>query len=81
MRLPTEGAGGAVERRRVPLTELDTEHSDDVAHVIALFTDHRLLTVSAGSVEVAHEALLREWPRLHAWIQEDRDEHAASTAG
>ena len=49
VRLATEGAGGAVERRRVPLTELDTEHSDDVAHVIALFTDHRLLTVAPAA--------------------------------
>ena len=73
VRLATEGAGGTVERRRVPLTELDTERSDDVGHVIALFTDQRLLTVSAGSVEVAHEALLREWPRLRGWIHEDRE--------
>ena len=73
VRLAVEGAGGAVERRRVPLAELDTEHSDDVARVIELFTDQRLLTVSAGSVEVAHEALLREWPRLRGWIQEDRE--------
>jgi WD40 repeat protein len=26
--------------------------------------------VSAGAVEVAHEALLREWPRLRAWLDE-----------
>ena len=37
------------------------------------FTDRRLLTVSAGTVEIAHEALLREWPRLRGWIDEDRD--------
>src|SRR5439155_23571986 len=24
-----------------------------------------------GEVEVAHEALLREWPRLRAWLEED----------
>ena len=28
---------------------------------------------SAGTVEVAHEALLREWPRLRGWIEEDRE--------
>ena len=37
-----------------------------------LFADRRLLTVSAGYVELAHEALLREWPRLAGWIEEDR---------
>ena len=72
VRLAGEGPEGAVERRRVPLAELETERSDDAARVIELFTDRRLLTVSAGTVEVAHEALLREWPRLHEWIEEDR---------
>jgi WD40 repeat protein/DNA-binding SARP family transcriptional activator/energy-coupling factor transporter ATP-binding protein EcfA2 len=67
------GADGAVERRRVPLAQFATEQSEDVARVLALFTDRRLLTVSAGTVEVAHEALLREWPRLRGWIEEDRE--------
>ena len=31
----------------------------------------RLLTVDEGTVEVAHEALLREWPRLRTWLAED----------
>src|SRR5207237_857415 len=31
----------------------------------------RLLTLSATSVEVAHEALLREWPRLREWLEAD----------
>jgi WD40 repeat protein/DNA-binding SARP family transcriptional activator len=77
VRLAVEGPGGTLERRRVPLTELGTESSDDVARVVELFTERRLLTVSAGSenahVEVAHEALLREWPRLRQWIQDDRE--------
>ena len=34
-------------------------------------TDGRLLTVGDGEVEVAHEALLREWPRLRGWLEED----------
>ena len=33
----------------------------------------RLVTVAEGTVEVAHEALIREWPRLRAWLDEDRD--------
>ncbi len=33
--------------------------------------DRRLLTVSGDTVEVAHEALLREWPRLRGWLEED----------
>ena len=31
----------------------------------------RLVTVSESSVELAHEALARAWPRLRAWLDED----------
>ena len=31
--------------------------------------------MSHATVEVAHEALLREWPRLRAWLEEDRQGH------
>ena len=55
-------------RRRIALAELDGEQ---VAEVVARLTDRRLLTVGDGAVEVAHEALLREWPRLRSWLEED----------
>jgi len=71
MRLVGLGAEGAVERRRAPVTEFG--ESRDVAGVLASFTDRRLLTVDTGTVELAHEALLREWPRLAGWIEESRD--------
>jgi WD40 repeat protein/DNA-binding SARP family transcriptional activator len=73
MRLAGEGAAGGVERRRVALTELETDRNEDVARVVALLTDRRLLTVSSGTIELAHEALLREWPRLRDWIDADRE--------
>jgi WD40 repeat protein/DNA-binding SARP family transcriptional activator/energy-coupling factor transporter ATP-binding protein EcfA2 len=73
MRLAGEGAAGGVERRRVALAELETDRSEDVARVVALLTDRRLLTTSSGTIELAHEALLREWPRLRDWIDADRD--------
>ncbi|MDP9331257.1 MAG: AAA family ATPase [Actinomycetota bacterium] len=72
LRLAGPGEGDAVVRRRVPLAEFESTESPDVATVVDAFTDRRLLTVSEGSVEVAHEALLREWPRLQGWIEEDR---------
>jgi hypothetical protein len=31
------------------------------------------LTTSEGAVEVAHEALIREWPRLRDWLDDDRE--------
>ena len=36
-------------------------------------TSSRLLTGDATTVELAHEALLHEWPRLRSWIDEDRE--------
>jgi WD40 repeat protein len=68
LRLTAE-EGGTVVRRRVPLDEL----GDDSGRVLDVLAQSRLVTVSEGSVEVAHEALLREWPRLAGWLEEDRD--------
>jgi WD40 repeat protein len=68
LRLTDEDEGGAAVRRRIPLSELDDELAVAVAGEL---TDRRLLTISDGAVEVAHEALLREWPRLRAWLAED----------
>ena len=31
------------------------------------------MTAGAGTVEVAHEALIREWPTLREWLSEDRE--------
>ena len=72
LRLAGTGEGDTVVRRRVSLAEFDAERNEDVARVVRVLTDRRLLTVSEGVVEVAHEALLREWPRLRGWLEEDR---------
>ncbi|MGZ8648658.1 MAG: nSTAND1 domain-containing NTPase, partial [Solirubrobacteraceae bacterium] len=71
LRLADEDESGAVVRRRIELAELESEGSGEMLEVVARLTDRRLLTVSDGAVEVAHEALLREWPRLRAWLDED----------
>jgi WD40 repeat protein len=73
LRLAGPGAGESVVRRRVPLAEFDAERNPDVARVLEVLADRRLLTVSEGAVEVAHEALLREWPRFQEWLEEDRE--------
>jgi DNA-binding SARP family transcriptional activator/WD40 repeat protein len=64
------GEDGALTRRRVPLAEL--ERVGDAAGMVATLTDARLITVSDGTVELAHEALVREWPRYRAWLDEDQ---------
>ena len=71
LRLVGEGEGDAPVRRRAPLAELDLERNEDVADVLNTLADSRLVTVGEGYVEVAHEALLREWPRLSEWIEQD----------
>jgi len=73
MRLAGEGENGGVERRRVPLSELELDRDAELEAAVALLTDRRLLTATAGSIELAHEALLREWPRLRDWIAENRE--------
>ena len=42
--------------------------------VIRKLTSARLLTVDDTKVQIAHEALLRNWPRLRNWIDESRDD-------
>ncbi len=65
----TEERDGTVFRRRLPIDDFD----DHAAHVVAMLAHARLLTLSDGAVEVSHEALLREWPRIAEWLDEDRD--------
>jgi WD40 repeat protein/DNA-binding SARP family transcriptional activator len=71
LRLAGPGEGEAVTRRRVPLDELTATREEHVGVVVEALTDQRLLTTSQDTVEVAHEALLREWPRLRGWLEED----------
>ena len=73
LRLAGQGEGESAVRRRVELAELDTERDERVAEVLAVLADDRLVTISEGEVEIAHEALLREWPRLRRWLEQDTE--------
>jgi WD40 repeat protein len=73
LRLVADGEADIPVRRRAPLGELDLGRNADVAAVVDTLADSRLVTVGEGFVEVAHEALLREWPRLGEWIDEDAE--------
>ncbi len=64
------GDDGALARRRVPLAEL--QRVNDGERVLATLIDARLITVGDGNVELSHEALVREWPRYRAWLDEDQ---------
>ena len=63
----------ALVRRRVALSELEVERDEDAAGALAVLTESRLVTIDEDTVEVAHEALLREWPRLRRWLEEDAE--------
>ena len=67
---------GVPTRKRVSLNQFN--ESSDAQKFIETFTRERLL-VSGGDgdqalLEVAHEALLRNWPRLADWIEERFDD-------
>ena len=62
--------GGFQVRRRVPLKDLD--YLDDAREALEAFTAIRLVTIDQDVAEFTHEALLYGWPRLTAWIDEDR---------
>jgi WD40 repeat protein/DNA-binding SARP family transcriptional activator len=74
LRLAGDGEGDAIVRRRVALAEIaGTEPGGGVADVLAVLADDRLVTTGDGGIEVAHEALLREWPRLRGWLEDDAE--------
>jgi WD40 repeat protein len=80
VRLADTGTSGEPVRRRVPLAELDVETDADARMALAAVTSGRLVTADEESVEVAHEALFREWPRLRAWLEEDADDRVVRRA-
>ncbi len=75
LRLTELGEGTQDTRRRALLTELITnDQLRPVAEsVLRTLADARLVTLSADSAEVAHEALIREWPTLREWLSENRE--------
>lgn len=70
LRLAGRVPGGGVVRRRVSWAELEGLRGNAV-EVVATLAGARLLTVDDDAVEVAHESLFREWPRLAGWLADD----------
>ncbi|MEK7326511.1 MAG: hypothetical protein AAB217_14770, partial [Chloroflexota bacterium] len=62
-------------RRRAALDELVVRPDEALAvrEVLTLLADARLITTEQDTVEVAHEALIREWPTLRQWLTENRE--------
>jgi WD40 repeat protein len=67
-------AEGGYARRRATLLDIPSR----AVPLLRRFVDARLLvtdrdTAGREIIEVAHEALLRTWPQLTAWLAEDQD--------
>ncbi|MFJ2555335.1 MULTISPECIES: hypothetical protein [unclassified Streptomyces] len=73
LRLISPGDGTQDTGRPVPLAELRESAAEDTAPVLERLVRARLLTAEADTVRLSHEALITGWPRLGAWIEEDRE--------
>jgi hypothetical protein len=75
IRLTELGEGSEDTRRRVERDELlgADKNAETVTNVLTKLGYARLITVDQDEVEVAHEALIREWPTLRNWLEDDRE--------
>jgi serine/threonine protein kinase len=82
LRLVTLGEGSEDTRRRALQSEVLAAAEDKkvMQAVIDMFGGYRLLTTDRDpatrtpTVEVAHEALIRQWQRLRAWLSDTRED-------
>jgi WD40 repeat protein len=81
LRLTQPGEGAEDTRRRATMRELVTrpDEQEEVEAVVGALAEARLLTADRDEatgdvvVDVTHEALIRGWPELRGWIDEDRE--------
>ena len=75
LRLTELGEATQETRRRARLGEFAQGVEDEacVEQVMKILVDARLVVTSRDSAEVAHEALIREWPTLRNWLEEDQE--------
>jgi class 3 adenylate cyclase/WD40 repeat protein len=83
LRLVSSAPDGEAVRQRIATASVVTD--DDHRRVVDVFVRGRLVMAGDNSLEVAHEAVVREWPRLRTWLDEDVDgqrilRHLAVTA-
>lgn len=71
LRLVTPGDDGVPVRARVPRHTLSLDASHE--HLVDVLAAARLVSSDEGDVQIAHEALAREWPRLRGWLEDDVD--------
>ncbi|WP_328507768.1 nSTAND1 domain-containing NTPase [Streptomyces sp. NBC_00391] len=67
------GQDGVDTRRPLSRSALEEWPAPETPTVVEQLARARLVTVEEGGVQLAHEALITGWPRLHGWIEEDRE--------
>ena len=72
LRLVNPGDDTPDTRRRLSWEEIDSDANSRT--VVDTLANERLLTVDDRGVEIVHETLIRTWPRLRAWIDDNRDD-------
>ncbi len=72
LRLVHAGDGVPDTRRLAAWAEIGGNEA--VRRIVTALADARLVTVDDRGVELAHEALIRNWPRLAGWLDESRDD-------
>jgi len=62
-------------RRRATFNELilKPEEAANTQAVLKALADARLIITTEDSAEVSHEALIREWPTLRGWLEDNRE--------
>jgi WD40 repeat protein len=75
LRLTAVGEGTVAIRRRIARGELAFPGTppEQVEHVLQVLSgpEARLIVADADTVEVAHEALIQQWPTLRRWVAEN----------
>ncbi|HJR80946.1 MAG TPA: BMP family ABC transporter substrate-binding protein [Anaerolineales bacterium] len=71
----SDEASAADTRRRATFNELilKPEEATTTHAVLKALADARLIIINEDSAEVAHEALIREWPTLRGWLENNRE--------
>jgi len=70
------GPDGQLARRAVPRAELAAGRREAARRalgtVLEAFASSRLLVLDGDTVQIAHDVLLRAWPRLRGWLDSEQ---------
>jgi WD40 repeat protein len=67
--MPTED--GDPVRARVPRSKVAVDAGHE--RLVELLVEARLVSIDGETLQIAHEALVRVWPRLRGWLDDDVD--------